>query len=464
MHIREAAREGFLYHLWINGSFNRPLLTIDGRPLQILEKGVQNFDAGPDFVNALILLDGQMQRGDIEIHPLAGDWYSHQHHLDPRYNSVILHIVTMHTPKGFIALRQDRTPAATLNLDDFLETPSSELELEDLSLSSSRLPQCSLKEQDSRVQEHVLHHAGLTRMRIKAMRLTEMRSTSDWQQIIYSNLAVSLGYSKNHLPFSRLAQILPAERLWSYVWNDDHAQALSKCEAYLFGAAGLLPLPTAASGLHSDYVQNLLELWQAFPDKSKIEPIKPGSWQFFRLRPDNFPTRRIAGLAELVLRFSQEGFIAPFVKILETYKTQTRACIQEMESRFYVGLHPFWSSRYTFEAPAGGAKTSLSSLLGRDRSREMVVNMLLPALMAYAAEVESHRTLAAVQELYVRYPAMPDNEITRWMKQRLTGPSIRPTHRFSQALFHQGLVHLYKSLCGSDGLCQRCLDEAEPLA
>lgn len=447
MKVHEAAREGFLYQLWLNHSFGEILHSIDGRPVQILEKGIRNYDSGPDFLNALVKIDHDLHRGDIEIHSLAGDWYHHHHHSDPRYNRVILHVVTMHTPHGFIALRQDGAVAATLNLDDFMDTEDECADTETFNLDRPLQPICALAHEPMLVRENILRQAGLQRLTVKAQRFLEMRTTSAWPQIIYSALAVSLGYAKNHLPFARLAHIMPVEKLWKYIWNDPKEPAFNKCSAYLFGASGLLPEYSRDS-----YSRILQELWDLFPDRAKITPMKPESWQFFRLRPFNFPTRRIAALAELVCRSSQEGFIAPFMKIIAKMKQKPRQAIGEMEDRLLVGPHAFWSGHYTFTDACD--KTD-SSLLGAEKSREMAVNVILPALQAYCQETESKRELAMVRDLFTRYPRMSENEITRWMKGRLFGVSINKN--LDKALYQQGLIHLYKSQCGGEGACRRCL-------
>ena len=120
--IKAPAREGFLYHLWLDRRFDGvDLQTLDGHSIEIVEKGVRNYDAGPDFLNALLRFGEQLERGDVEIHPLAGDWYAHGHHRDPRYNNVILHLVTMDCPASFRTIRQDGALIPTLNLDDYLE-------------------------------------------------------------------------------------------------------------------------------------------------------------------------------------------------------------------------------------------------------------------------------------------------------------------------------------------------------
>jgi hypothetical protein len=450
MKVHEAAREGFLYQLWVNHSFRETLRSIDGHTVQILEKGIRNYDAGPDFLNALIKIDDEICRGDIEIHPLAADWYHHHHHLDPRYNQVILHIVTMHTPHGFLAFKQDGTAATTLNLDDFMDTGDECADTESYDLDRPLRPVCTLAQQPMAVRASILRQAGLIRMTVKAQRFLEMRTTHAWQQISYSALAVSLGYSKNHLPFARLAHLLPVEKLWKYIWNDPRELALNKCAAYLFGASGLLP-----ASADNDYIKILIELWHSFPDREKITPMKPESWQFFRLRPINFPSRRIASLAELTLRFSQEGFIAPFMKMVANSKQKPRQAVREMEERLQVGRHDFWSHHYTFLDSCEGTETSL---LGVERSREMAINVILPILTAYNQETESEAGIAMLRDLFSHYPRSPENEITRWMKARIFEVTERQNKNMDHALYQQGLIHLYKSVCSGAGVCQRCLD------
>ncbi|HPI72002.1 MAG TPA: hypothetical protein PLZ01_01265, partial [bacterium] len=99
-----------------------------------------------------------------------------------------------------------------------------------------------------------------------------------------------------------------------------------------------------------------------------------------------------------------------------------------------------------------------TALVGRDRSRDMVINVMLPALYAYGQETEAHRTLAAVRDLYAQFPAMAHNEITRWMQARLFHGRSEPLQRMSRAIYQQGLVHLYKSVCIGQGDCRRCLE------
>ena len=47
--------------------------TVDGRPVQVLDPGCLNRNAGPDFFNAKVKIDGRIWCGNVEIHVRATD-------------------------------------------------------------------------------------------------------------------------------------------------------------------------------------------------------------------------------------------------------------------------------------------------------------------------------------------------------------------------------------------------------
>ena len=69
------------------------LVTTTGQDVEIIDVGLHNHDAGPDFFNAKVKIGGTMWVGNVEIHSKSGDWYLHGHDKDPRYDNVILHVV-----------------------------------------------------------------------------------------------------------------------------------------------------------------------------------------------------------------------------------------------------------------------------------------------------------------------------------------------------------------------------------
>ncbi|MFA6569884.1 MAG: DUF2851 family protein [Bacteroidota bacterium] len=67
--------------------------TSKGNRLQVLSPGRINVNAGPDFIDTAILLDGAVRVGNSEFHRKSSEWIQHEHHKDIAYDSVILHIV-----------------------------------------------------------------------------------------------------------------------------------------------------------------------------------------------------------------------------------------------------------------------------------------------------------------------------------------------------------------------------------
>ena len=86
--------EKLMHYIWQHRLWlSEDMRTVDGRRITVLDTGKYNTDAGPDFFNAKIKLDGQLWAGDVEIHVRASDWFRHGHDSDAAYDSVILHVV-----------------------------------------------------------------------------------------------------------------------------------------------------------------------------------------------------------------------------------------------------------------------------------------------------------------------------------------------------------------------------------
>ena len=87
--------EQLLHYVWKHKLLPlKPLRTTDGQPLEIIDPGLHNPDAGPDFFNAKIKLNGVLWVGNVEIHVKTSDWYHHHHDQDRSYDTVILHVAS----------------------------------------------------------------------------------------------------------------------------------------------------------------------------------------------------------------------------------------------------------------------------------------------------------------------------------------------------------------------------------
>ena len=85
--------EELLHYIWKFRLFQKNLKCTDGQEIEVIDVGLYNTDAGPDFFNAKIRIGDQVWAGNIEIHKKSSDWVRHNHHTDENYNSVILHVV-----------------------------------------------------------------------------------------------------------------------------------------------------------------------------------------------------------------------------------------------------------------------------------------------------------------------------------------------------------------------------------
>ena len=86
--------EQLLHYVWKHKLFPlRELETTDGKHVEVIDPGLHNRNAGPDFFNAKVTIGSTLWVGNVEIHDKASDWYLHHHDSDPRYNNVVLHVV-----------------------------------------------------------------------------------------------------------------------------------------------------------------------------------------------------------------------------------------------------------------------------------------------------------------------------------------------------------------------------------
>jgi hypothetical protein len=85
--------ERFVQKLWLRRECAQSGFTVGGEPFQILDPGEWNLGAGPDFRKGRWVRGGMEERGDIEVHLRARDWFGHGHDTDPAYDGVRLHLV-----------------------------------------------------------------------------------------------------------------------------------------------------------------------------------------------------------------------------------------------------------------------------------------------------------------------------------------------------------------------------------
>ncbi|MDZ7374912.1 MAG: DUF2851 family protein [candidate division KSB1 bacterium] len=459
MKVQEPAAESFLHRLWEEQLAGRKLFTVDGRTVEILSPGTRNFDAGPDYRDAIVRLDGQLMHGDIEIHPSVGDWVRHGHDRDPAYNRVILHIVTAGCPEGAQTVRADGVRVPIVDLDRHLPRPAEELEGEPSRLTGKGKPPmvCALAQADPEQKLLVIEQASVQRLEYKAERFREERQYADWEEVAYRGLLEALGYAKNQIPARALAERLPVHDLRHFSQRLPDPEAVVHVQAWLLGASGLLEAaPGASEPAVAEFVRLQRSLWEGYPNRRKVDSLAAADWRFFRLRPANFPTRRLAAMAVLIVRHRLEGFVGSWARLLEATSHMPARLPRELEKTLVVPAFGFWEQRDCFLTGKRLREGSAPLLLGRDRARDIVVNVVLPLLCAYAEESGDGALRAVAERTYRTYPRLPENEILRAMRARLWEELCEARQAVRTAAQQQGLIHLYKFGCrlGDCSFCQ----------
>ena len=106
--------EKLLHYIWKHRILPlSELRTTDGRSVEVIDPGLLNMHAGPDFFNAKVRIDGVMWVGNVEIHERSADWFLHGHDTDAAYNNVVLHVAAV-VDADVVTERGDHLPQVQL--------------------------------------------------------------------------------------------------------------------------------------------------------------------------------------------------------------------------------------------------------------------------------------------------------------------------------------------------------------
>lgn len=326
--------EKLLHYAWKHKILPlRELKTTEGQDVEIIDPGMSNMNAGPDFFNAKVKIGGVMWAGNVEIHLRSSDWFRHGHQDDAAYDNVILHVASV-VDSEVTTLSGKHIPQLQMPIPEKLQTDYQQL------LTTMDYPRCHrlipefdiLKVHawmDALLNERLHERASLVLERLQ-------RVNNDWEHAFLITLARNFGFSLNGDAFERWAQIMP------FYAAAKHRNNLPQVEAIFLGVAGLL-----------EKVDNeeLTREYSFLKHKFSItEELQPADWRYLRTRPQNFPHTR---LQQLALLFQSEK--ATLSRILEA-KT-----IRDLHQCFDIK----------------GLSASAKNLL--------VINTVVPVLCAYGA-------------------------------------------------------------------------------
>ncbi len=470
-----------LRELFRNGKFEGELRAASGKRVEILRTGEVNPDSGPDFKQGLVRINGILMRGDIELHRSSSDWYAHNHHTDRNYNSVILHVVALCDDTRSCFTEAGRR-IETLELGRYLSGDADDF-LERIGLKGETPPlRCSGDTRKLSVEAKVryLTDLGQERFTHKVLRFEErlqdivdenrpvvfeakenyfrdlskvliehrkydereLQSEKYWDQLVYEGIMEGLGYSKNSVPFGKLARNLTLEFIRRYSEMGETA-----IEAALFGAANLIPKAGAGFDSESaDYCGRLNETWEWMRKSYKRGYVDLSEWFFFKLRPQNFPTVRLAAAAQILKNHLADK---PFANLIsDACSGSDKTFLDSWRKILVISSSGYWKNHFVFGTPA---ETDVRTLVGVGRAEEIIINTILPATHLRGRIFHDEPMMRRGLRIFIEHPPISDNMITLAVKEALfDGDNIIPT-----AAAQQGAIHLYRTLC-VEKKCERC--------
>ncbi len=391
---------------------SRALRTERGTRIQVLYPGRPGVTAGPDFRDALLLVEDQgLVQGDVEVHLRQHDWRSHGHHEDHNYNGVALHVAleTTGPPSGTASGGEPPLVGLRGLLNDPpVEDPPDEVRgrlWQLLEVQGYRRPDTAER------MTALLNRAGDERFLARSLVLQHLMAEQPASQTLWESVCEALGYRHNQHAFLQLAMAAPIGSLEDMARHSPESERTTELTAVLLGLAGF-----AERG------------WPDPADRTRMTlgpPLDAAQWRLFRVRPSNHPRRRVAGAAGLLARFTGEGLLAGLSSVAGQ------------------GNPPALTRALT----VGRDMEREAALIGAGRARDIAVNAVLPFLHGLASLAGEAGKSSAMLELYRRYGKLTENEITRELASALQPAEWGRVARTARQ--QQGLIHLQRLLAGA---------------
>ncbi len=412
--------EDLLSFLWKHRLFEDFVcFNMEGQTPEIKNVGKQNTNAGPDFIEAKIKLNGTIWIGNVEIHCKSSDWDLHKHYQDKAYNNVILQVVEKHDKDVFT--EDGRVlPVIELKISDPMCIKYEEFKQAKGWISCEK----DIKSVDDFKLKMWLGNVLIERLNKKAEQIVASlkANSNNYEETFYQLVAKSFGFKVNAEPFEWLSKSLPLNILGK------HQNNLFQLEALLFGQAGFL-----SEEVENEYFKRLRNEYDFLKQKFALVPLEKHLWKFLRLRPSNFPFIRIAQFAMLI--YKSKSLLSKIIEI---------DGIEEMRCLFDISTSIFWEDHYTFE------KTSAKKLkaFGENSINLVLINAVIPMLFVYGKNTDNENLKDRAISFLEKLAPEKNNIIKSWMQLGIDVDSSFD----SQALLEQKNVYCDQIKCLKCGI------------
>ncbi len=404
-------KEEYLHYIFDKRLLGKDFCTTDNKSLQIIDFGRLNVNAGPDFLDAKIQLDGQLWAGPIEFHVKSSDWYRHQHQLDPAYGSVIAHFVY----EADVIVMVGNFAIPTIELKPHIDQDRYRQYKSLLANKSDLLCRSYLSDIHPEIVERQKLHSLKDRLLKKSILFEREieQLNGDYFGAYILLLARCFGGQVNQLPFEELA--LKIKRNWLAKLNY-HPQ---KTEALFLGLSGFL-----MDNLEDDpYIENLRSEFFFQKNLFGLSDHVVEGWKYSRMRPTNFPDRRIVQFARVV------NYIASVGTFSGVFFNQTLSQSEAMQ------LSEYWANHYRI---GNRTKKKIATSISKDMIQLIQINVdvMNDFTMAWLQRDEDQQS-SAINKLKT-ISAEANHIIKSWKEAGLT---------LKSAYDSQALLALKKQMC-----------------
>ncbi len=441
--------EKHLQIIWFEQKNFSDLYTNEKEKIEVISPGMWNTGAGPDFLNAHLRIGHREYKGDVELHLHAEGWYAHTHHLDPRYNQVILHLYFTSTPNHRIIFKENGEKVISLNFSNFL-TLSTEQILKTIDLEIyphqqfTRAGKCAhtlFNTMPLAKMEQFFKSAAVWRLEKKADYLKRRAQNPQNQFLI--GLASALGYKHNAEAFSDLFDLLIQLPYFSE----------KELLAVAMGCCGFFEDQRHFQWKSSAVYQELRLLWWGKQDQITLQV----NLRLDGIRPLNHPVRRLVYLVKLLSSIPFEGL---WDKLLRLWTSHSSWMKTEKHAHYLQKIllevlptfeDAYWNFHFNFEHKA---QKKYLALMGNDLKCEILVNAFLPLLYTHLQQVGDSQGLQKFHAFYASFKSANTSKTTYLSRRFFVEAN---SHLIKSAQVEQGAYQLHKDFCiGFESSCEGC--------
>lgn len=412
-------KEDFLHYLWQYQLFSgQNLRTQSGHTISVIKPGIHNLLAGPDFFNAQVRIDEQLWAGNVEIHVRSSDWYVHGHEKDTNYDTIILHVVW---EKDVEIYYKNNTLIPTLELKEIIDGVVFR-NYQKLFSKSKRWINCEngISNIDKFQLSKWFEKLFIERLEQKTLLSEELLDDSkmDWERVLFIMLARNFGLNVNGEAFFNFAKRLD----FSVIKKNQHD--IQHLEALLFGFAGFLD----SEEIEDQYYLALKKKYMFLKAKYQIDQYD-FQFQFFRLRPANFPTVRLSQLA--MLYATHRSLFTELMEISD---------LNRMYDVFRISVSDYWKTHYSFTSRSKKSNKRFT----KDFVDLLIINTIIPLKFTYLKKIGKFN----IEEFLTLLTQMKSEKNAIISKFATLGIFA------GNAFDSQALLHLKKEYC----VQQKCLE------